>query len=801
MLLEEAGQDRAAPGRTGGGLDRNQLVDQLEKTLRGNGRAVGDDRHLPGPGQDGQDLDGGHMGPGIDDDRIGQLGRIGQGGQGCRGGDDDGLCSCQNAGMCLLEGGQGCTGVPGQHGMELVGLLGAGEEQLRKTLLALLGHHGSNTGHVLCINLVETLGGIGQGRAILVGDDLGGVHDVIEDRGPPGQPQLSSDGLALHLPGAEVLNKIIQPNSLELPFQGATLRQGIQGQVVIKEGLEPLLHLVEFHDFQVAAAGRGGQDRIQGRHVLDQGILGVDYRIQLGRKNGPAAMGNKGAPLVGLLGHHLKCRMQVFGLGTRPEQALGLLDQSTAFPEAKIGSVGLSVGLGLGGLDHGRNITLENGWLEHVEDPAQVLQDNHLLPPVTNSGRHRETAGLHGGLDLLTGGGQKPLKEADDPGIGVHGLILAGQGGPEPGGVVGPDGEFTQLSRTLQLLGPDIHLRLEGVGRSRTQADPGHRMGGKVGNLGKVLDGLVGRDSPTRVHTVQVAQVPGEPGTHAHQLVGHLVEVFGRLTGLEAHSINQTSIQGLTELTVGHIKDHISHAVGLKPVLEPTLLLNHTGHVENRPPRRDTAGCDGQGIFRALPTGLFIQEDAVARANQLGGIPDLVINVSGLEFTVRVGIERTVLRYGLAPEPGRGLLVSCHGIQQIIAGRPGLHPVQDGQALPQQLGGGLDVASKNDFPFNRKVVDLGGNQLGHVLEEGRGLWGATFVVRGGEEPGGVQIDPPLPHGGDKDRIQVDLPREADGGPGCPFPSFLDADWVEKDRHGLALPGRHTHHQGELGATA
>ena len=236
-------------------------------------------------------------------------------------------------------------------------------------------------------------------------------------------------------------------------------------------------------------------------------------------------------------------------------------------------------------------------------------------------------------------------------------------------------------------------------------------------------------------------------------------------------------------------------------MLEPTLLLNHTGHVENRPPRRDTAGCDGQGIFRALPAGLFIQEDAVARANQLGGIPDLVINVSGLEFTVRVGIERTVLRYGLAPEPGRGLLVSRHGIQQIIAGRPGLHPVQDGQALPQQLGGGLDIASKNDFPLNRKVVDLGGDQIGHVLEEGRGLGGATFIVRGGEEPGGVQIDPPLPHGGDKDRIQVDLPREADGGPGCPFPSFLDADRVKKDGHGLTLPGCHTHHQGELGATA
>ena len=70
--------------------------------------------------------------------------------------------------------------------------------------------------------------------------------------------------------------------------------------MIVVQGFETLLDLIEVHGLQAAAHRRGGQNRIQGRHIAGQLVLGFQNVRRLEGSTGqpPAA---RTVPLFRLL--------------------------------------------------------------------------------------------------------------------------------------------------------------------------------------------------------------------------------------------------------------------------------------------------------------------------------------------------------------------------------------------------------------------------------------------------------------------------------------------------------------------
>ena len=101
---------------------------------------------------------------------------------------------------------------------------------------------------------------------------------------------------------------------MEFTFQTGTLRQGVKRLMIVVQGFETLLDLIEVHGLQAAAHRRGGQNRIQGRHIAGQLVLGFQNVVKLGGQHRPTTVRHEHVPLFRLLGHHLQGIMQVLHL-------------------------------------------------------------------------------------------------------------------------------------------------------------------------------------------------------------------------------------------------------------------------------------------------------------------------------------------------------------------------------------------------------------------------------------------------------------------------------------------------------
>ena len=317
-----------------------------------------------------------------------------------------------------------------------------------------------------------------QCRTILVGDDGGGFHNILERRGPPCQLQFSCNGIVGNTTIVQILNQLVKTDRVEVTFQASALRQIVERLLVVIQGLQTLFDLVEINGFEIASLRGCGKHRIQRGHVTIEILLRFDDIVQLGGQYWPTAMRHEHMPLIGLLGYHKQRLVQVLHLCADAQHALGFLDVAATLPESHGTAFGLAFGLRLGRLDHGCDVTFEDFRLEYVKHSSQVLQHHDLTAPLLRGRWNRESAGLHRAGHLLTGGGQHLAQQFDHTLVCAHRFLFGIQRSLVPCGIVLRDGVFAKFTRTLQFRSPILDLVCNGMRGLLAQTHVRGRMGG-----------------------------------------------------------------------------------------------------------------------------------------------------------------------------------------------------------------------------------------------------------------------------------------------------------------------------------
>ena len=600
----------------------------------------------------------------------------------------------------------------------------------------------------------------------------------------------------------QIVDQLIQPDGAEVLFETAPAGQGVQCHVVVVQRLEPFLKRVEIKRFQVAALRRGSQHRIEGGDVAHQSVLGFQNRVQLRREHRPAAVRHEQMPLLGLLGDHDKGVMQVLNLGADTQQALGFLDEAATFPEAQIGAFGLALLLGFARLNHRVDIAFEDLRLEHVKHAAQILQHRHLTSPLLRCRRHRESAGLHGGRHLLAGGGQQFLHDIDNPLIRVDSLVFGRQGRLIPSGIVWADREFAEFAGGGELVRPLVHMPVEGASSGLTQPHVGRRVGRQCRDAREVLDGLVCRDTPTLVDAVQVAQIPGQPRAHAHQLVGQLVETACRVACAVAHRGDQLLVDGGVSLLVGDVKNHIAHAVGAHKPGEAALLLGHAWDVEHGFAVHYAPRGDGRGLGGSAAADLAIHDDGVSGCGEIGRIPHGVVHIADFEFGMRIAVERAEFGDFIGFDVVKRLRQAGKRVKNGVAAGPMAQGIDDPLAFQQNLRARIHEAADDDVPID---VEIGERLAGLPLNRGEhcgSLRGAVGVVGAVEQLVFVEVDALIMQGGHERGVEPAATREADGCVGFAAARLArHIDRIQQHRDGFSGPCCHANDHGQFGDSA
>ena len=168
----------------------------------------------------------------------------------------------------------------------------------------------------------------------------------------------------------QIFDQLVEADRMEFTFQTGALRQNIKRLLIVIQGLQTLFDLIEINGFKIAALRSCGKHRIQRGHIPIEILLRFDNVIQLGGQYRPAAMRHEHMPLIGLLGHHQQRLMQVLHLGTDAQQTLASLMWRRRSQKPMDVPSAFALGLRLGRLDHGCNVTFENLRLEYVEHGA-----------------------------------------------------------------------------------------------------------------------------------------------------------------------------------------------------------------------------------------------------------------------------------------------------------------------------------------------------------------------------------------------------------------------------------------------
>ena len=800
--FQERVELRRTANRTIGDFHARQQCDETLQTVGSDGFAMRDHHHLLGSADDAEQFDGLNMRCGIDDHDVGQWRRIGDGRKRGRSRNENRLRRGENLRMLLMQAVQRNITGAGKRGMQQIGFLRTREQHVAQTAHGFLCHHRTDRTHMFHIDLGEPLRSALQCRPILIGNDRGGFHDVFERRGPPCQLQFPCNGIVGNATIVQIFDQLVEADRMEFTFQTGALRQNIKRLLIVIQGLQTLFDLIEINGFKIAALRGCGKHRIQRGHIPIEILLRFDNVIQLGGQYRPAAMRHEHMPLIGLLGHHQQRLMQVLHLGTDAQQTLGFLDVAATLPEAHGRTFGLALGLRLGRLDHGGNVTFENLRLEYVKHTAQVLQHHDLTAPLLRGRGNRESAGLYRTGHLLAGGGQHLAQQLNHTLVCAHRLLFGIQRCLIPCGVVLRNGVFAKLARTLQFRSPILDLVRDGMRGLLVQTHMRGRMGGQCRNLREILNRLVGGYTPLLTHAVKIAQITGQTRTHANQLIGNLIKTGGSNPRLEADGCNQLTVNRSVGTIIGDIQQLSAHFVCGNGLYKTTLLIGHTRHIEHRPSVHHATRRNRRGLLCGIVGDRTIHKQRMARGSKLRGVSDGIVRIADLILAMRIGIKRTVLRnFGTFQRFGGGL-VSCQSVQGGIAGRTLRQLVDDLPAFHQHLRCRIHKASENNVPFDLKIRERVGRKACDGSEHRGCFRRAAFVIRTVEQLGLVQYDVVLAQHGGESRIQAYAPCERDHRTVFNIASFFaHLDRIHEYRHLVAFPDGHANHQRQFAHAA
>lgn len=133
----------------------------------------------------------------------------------------------------------------------------------------------------------------------------------------------------------QVGDRIVSARPPPPVLRAATFQQGVEGQMVIVQALQPGFDIVEIPAWS-PPRGVVLSTVIESGDVLGHGLLGGDHLIETLRQYRPSAMRYKGMPLLALLLHHDKGIMQVLDLRAHAQQGFRLAHMQAAFQKPMV---------------------------------------------------------------------------------------------------------------------------------------------------------------------------------------------------------------------------------------------------------------------------------------------------------------------------------------------------------------------------------------------------------------------------------------------------------------------------------
>lgn len=258
--------------------------------------------------------------------------------------------------------------------------------------------------------------------AVVSADERVRAGQVLQDRRPQGQVELETHDLVGHTAVAQVVQQFAQTGRAQLVVRAGAGGEVDEGVLVLAQGPQSGLELLDQHALEVAAVRRGVQHGAQRLELRGQGaVLRDRLRDAAGHSGADVAAGQL-PQLLSLLRGGEQARVHVRDLraGTQ-ELASGLLE-AVPLEEAHVAAHGRAVLRGARRGQQVREAVLEDLRRECVECGPDLLEQQERTAPCA-----------HGALRVETG-----LAQHRQRGLGERGHQLAGADGPllRPGDLV-----------------------------------------------------------------------------------------------------------------------------------------------------------------------------------------------------------------------------------------------------------------------------------------------------------------------------------------------------------------------------
>ena len=444
--------------------------------------------------------------------------------------------------------------------------------------------------------------------------------------------------------------------------------------------------------------------------------------------------------------------MQVADVAARAHQVLGLLDEAAPGGALHLDGALLTPPAGGGGDDQVRGRALEDLGQEDVQGLTHAVEHLHLLVPLAQGGGGLQAGEVADGPHLLGEGGQELLGQAGQAGQGVGDLVNVRDVQAPPGRGGEPGTEDPQGVGTVQQ--PDGPVQVLGAYAAHVLGgDPGGGAGpgAAAGELGELLEGVVGGHAPRVTLTVEGLDVAAQASAHGHQALALEANGLGVQVGDLHPQGGADRLGGVTAPVgvLGEVGDHASQP-GLAQDLGHGVPVGvGGGHVQHGAPGGGGVGQDGGQGVGDVGAGGRVEQEGGARADgldgvELGGVEvaDTPLGAGGAVGAHRLGQRHvqggtSLLVTGQGGHQGGGAGALLHGVEVLYQGLPGVDEGPHDQAL-------VDVEGRQVLTSQR--TDTGQGRAGGEALPGQGGPGdGLHVLRGavaaqGAHEDGVDLD-------------------------------------------------------------
>ena len=512
----DAGVEAVAGGRQGPrGQERAELGGQAGRGAPG----VADDEHLLGAHEGGQHLRDGHGRGGVQHGQVHHCGgREDLGHE--RGRDDPDRPGQQGHGV-------GVDDLPQRDPV----LAGQGDVQGARVGLVLLdggphppgaglGHRAGQGARVGGVELAQRDGHVGQGARVETAEVGVGGEGLRQQGGPPAVGELGLELVGLDAAGGHVGHEVVQSQGLELGADAVDLGELLGGEVVGSQGAGQLQEILQGHLHEHRGVLGAPQQRLHLGHGAAGPAGGASHLVQALGQAGPATVRVVAAP-------HLTAALDLDQLGVqviddtaRPHQVVGLPCEAPAPRAIHVNAPLVAPALGGGGDDHVGGGALEDLGQEDVQGLAHAVEHVELLDPLAQVAGPAQACGAGDHGRVLLDGGQQVVGQGAQVDERIGGLIHVLHRDPVPsagGDLRGEQPQGVPAAQEGQSLLPTVLIEATQV--LGVDAGPGGRPVATAGELGELLQRLVGGDRPGLAGPVQGAHVAVQAGADRGEAV------------------------------------------------------------------------------------------------------------------------------------------------------------------------------------------------------------------------------------------------------------------------------------------